>query len=560
MSSLAKQVLTGDPAAWKLLSGMRLLAETVGVTLGPGGRQVVLEHRSGLAPRMSKDGVGIARELAIADKEAEMGLRLLRQAAIAVSEDSGDGTTTAILLAYELASRCLAGTTSGIDPIAIRDALAISASKVMQELEALAAPANRADLKQVAKIAGNGEEAIAELLIAAFDEVGVDGIIEVEMGSACEDILEVKVGAVYETRSLVSELHPPVGTLELKRPLVLLYDRQLTSFEELVPALEFAVAEKRPLLILADDLEEEVRLGLIANQRKKLIQVAVIKPPMYGDTRLDAMMDLALLCGGRAILARDLRSLASITREDLGGADHVSLSSVAVNFTGGHGDKANIRNQVAILRGDLLTGDTDSDSPSGRRDYLGKRTERLKMLLDSTAVIHVGGSTDLEIKSRLPLVENARRAMLAAAETGVLPGGGVAFLRVAEKIGEPANMSYDSLIGVGAFCKSLAEPLHRIVKNAGYRPEEVLTKILANENQWFGFDANKGNYCDLRHAGVIDSLRVTQHVVHVAVSVAGSLLSAGALISELNTRGKFELPNGVSTVHRKLLAEGAFDS
>jgi len=560
MSSSARQILIGDPAVWKLLSGMRMLAETVGVTLGPGGRLVALEHRAGLAPRLSKDGVGIARELAVADREAEMGLRLLRQAAITVSEDAGDGTTTAILLAYELATRCLSGAASGIDPIAIRSALAISASKVMHELEALTVNATRADLRQIAKIAANGEDGIADLLISAFDEVGAGGIIDVEMGSAREDILEIKVGASYETRPLVSELHPTVGTLELKRPLVLFYDRNLESFEELLPAIEIAVAEKRALLILADDLEEEVRLGLIVNQRKKLIQVAVIKPPMYGDTRLDAMMDLALLCGGRTILARDLRSLASITREDLGGADHVSLSSNAVTFIGGHGNKIAIRDQVKILRGDLLTGATDTNSPSGRTDYLEKRTERLKLLLDSTAVIHIGGSSDLEIKSRLPLAENAKRAMLAAAESGVLPGGGVALLRVAEKIKEPANVSYESMIGVKALCESLTEPLRWIAKNAGYRAEEVLTKTLANEDEWFGFDANKGIYCDLRSAGVIDSLRVTQQVVHVAVSIAGSLLSVGALVSEIKMHGKFELHNGVSSVHKKLLAEGAFDS
>lgn len=560
MSNVAKQVLLGDSAAWKLLSGMKILARTVGVTLGPGGRQVVLEHRAGLAPRMSKDGVGIARELTLADKEAEMGLRLLRQAAVTVSEETGDGTTTAILLAHELASRCLVATTSGIDPIAIREALARAAAQVMRELEALAVPASRADLKQVAMIAANGDEKVAEVLVTAIDQVGVDGIIEVELGSAREDVLEVKIGVVYETRPLVRELHPPVGNLELKRPLILLYDRKIEAFEELLPALELALAEKRPLLILADDLEENVRIGLVANQHKKLIQVTVIKPPMHGDTRLDAMADLALVCGGRAILARDIRSLESVTREDLGSADHVSLSSVAVSITGGHGDKAAVRDQIAILRGNLTTGDTDTESPSGRLDYLEKRTERLKLLLGATAVVHVGGSTDLEIKSRLPLIENARRAMLAAAETGILPGGGAALLRTAEKIGGGADLGYDVRVGVGALSASLAEPIRWIVRNAGYRPEGVLAKILAVDDPWYGFDANKGSYCDLRAAGVIDSLRVTQHVVHVAVSVAGSLLSAGALISTLNEGRKFELPGGVSAVHRKLLAEGALES
>ena len=544
----------------KMLAGMRLLARTVAVTLGPRGRYVVIEHASGLAPRMTKDGVSVARALALSDQEAEVGLRLLREAASAVSENAGDGTTTAIILACDLATRCLRARIAGIDALAIRDALAQAATQTLRALAETAVMASREDLQNIARVAANGDDAIALNLIDAYDQVGLDGVIDVEMGNAVEDILEVKLGTSFETMALIRELHPPVGALELKRPLILLYDRALDAFEDLLPALEIAVATKRPLLIMADDVSDPVRLGLIDNQRRGIVKVAIVKPPMHGDTRIECLSDLALVCGGRAILQRDLSTLDRVIPEDLGGADLVSILGNTITITGAHGNRVGIRRQIALLRGDLVSGDIDSRSPTGRADYLEKRTERLKLLLGATAILHVGGTSDLEIKARLPLVENARRAMLAAAESGVLPGGGTALLRASALVTELSAIGYGERVATGALRHALAAPARIIAANAGHLAETVMAKILSVDDPWYGFDARTGKYGDLRVAGVVDSLHVTQHVIHVAVSIAGSLLSTGVLICALTPKGKLELPGGVDSVHRKLLSEGAFDS
>ena len=530
MSTQPKQIRIGDSAAGKMLAGMRLLARTVAVTLGPRGRYVVIEHPSGLAPRVTKDGVGVARALALSDQEAEVGLRLLREAASAVSENAGDGTTTAIILACDLAIRCLRARIAGIDALAIRDSLARAGTQTLHALAELAVPATRADLRNIARVAANGDDATADHLINAYDQVGLDGVIDVEMGNAVEDILEVKLGTSFETMALIRELHPPVGPLELKQPLILLYDRALETFEDLLPALEIAVAAKRPLLIMADDVSDAVRLALIENQRRGIVKLAVVKPPMHGDTRIDCLSDLALVCGGRAVLQRDFSDLGRVIAEDLGGADLVSIMGNTITITGAHGDRVAIQRQIALLRGDLVSGDIDSRSPTGRADYLEKRTERLKLLLGATAILHVGGGSDLEIKARLPLVENARRAMLAAAESGVLPGGGAALLRASALVTELSAIGYGERVATGALRQALAAPARTIAANAGHRAEMIVAKILSVDDPWYGFDARAGVYGDLRAAGVVDSLHVTQHVVHVAVSIAGSLLSTGVLI------------------------------
>ncbi len=558
--STPKRIRIGDSAAGKMLAGMRLLARTVAVTLGPRGRYVAIEHASGLAPRLTKDGVTVARALALSDQEAEVGLRLLREAASAVSENAGDGTTTAIILACDLATRCLRARIAGIDALAIRDALAQAATETLRSLAETAVMASRDDLENIARVAANGDDAIAKHLIDAYDQVGLDGVIDVEMGNAVEDILEIKLGTSFETMALIRELHPPVGALELKQPLILLYDRALDAFEDLLPALEIAVVAKRPLLIMAEDVSDPVRLGLIENQRRGIVTVAIVKPPMHGDTRIECLSDLSLVCGGRPILLRDFSTLDRVIAEDLGGADLVSIMGNTITITGAHGNRAAIRRQIALLRGDLVSGDIDSRSPTGRADYLEKRTERLKLLLGATAILHVGGTSDLEIKARLPLVENARRAMLAAAESGVLPGGGTALLRASALVTELSGIGYGERVATGALRHALAAPARMIAANAGHLAETVMAKILSVDDPWFGFDARAGEYGDLRAAGVVDSLHVTQHVVHVAVSIAGSLLSTGVLICAPTAKGKLELPGGVDTVHQKLLSEGAFDS
>lgn len=560
-SATASRVTGGLQAPGKLASGMRALAEVVAVTLGPAGRHVVLEHRSRLAPSLSKDGVEIARLMEVADRDEEMGLRLLRDAAVAISSSVGDGTTTAIILAAELSTRCMALVANQADARATRDGLALAAAQVLSELAKMTRPAGRRELEAVARTAANGDAQVASLLSEAHDRVGGDGTIGIEIGDSVEDVLEVKLGHHFESAALIRELLPLAGVRQLQRPLILLHDTELAKFDELMPAMEIARAEGRPLVILAGDVTEDVRIGLVKNARAGVVDVAVMRAPMYGDTRQECLADLALLCGGAAFVEGGSRLLRTLGREDLGSADSAFLDPQHVSLNGAHGDPAAVRDRIAFLRGEIASTPRGTASPSGHADYTDKCQERLQLLLGAKATLRLGGATDLAIKARMPIAENGRRALLAAAATGVLPGGGGAMLRASRSARmRLETLDGDSRLGAEALFSALQVPFAVLARNSGYRPGEAMSRILEREDFFHGLDLATGHYGDLGSSGVLDSFAMVRKIVTVAVGVAGSLLSTGALVSRTGDNVKPEHFHGTEKVYRKLAAVGAFDS
>ncbi|QDF96981.1 hypothetical protein CJ010_10810 [Azoarcus sp. DD4] len=557
----SRRITDGLHAADKLASGMRGLAQVVAVTLGPGGRHVMLQDRAGRAPNVSKDGVTVARAMEMLDREEEMGLRLLRDAALRISASVGDGTTTAIILAAELATRCLALAATGVGVLGLREGLARGAATVLAEIAAMTEPAGRETLKMVACAAANGDERIGALLAEAYERVGVDGVIEVEMGDAVDDVVDVKLGTHFETLALVRQLLPPTGMLDLRKPLILFHDGELTEFEELLPALEVARHEQRPLFVLTGDVGESVETGLLRNRRAGVVDVAVARAPMFGETRADCLEDLAALFGGTAFTDRSFRSLETLELSDLGSADSAALNTGRAVIQGAHGNPVALRERIVLLRREIEDSERATASPTGQSDYVEKRQDRLKILLGATATVHVGGATDLEIKARLPLVENARRAMLAAAESGVLPGGGVAMFRAAQGARKSlVGLDDDAHRGAEALFTALETPLRWIVRNAGYRAEDVVSRLSAQQNLSDGFDARRGRFCDLRQDGVLDSFLMVRESILTAVSVAGSTLSTGALVSMASAGPEPERFHGTERVYDKLVSAGALDT
>ncbi|MDD2877290.1 MAG: chaperonin GroEL [Acidiphilium sp.] len=552
-------VTTNARAQRKLAAGMRALARVVAVTLGPSGRYVLLEHRSHLAPVFTKDGIEVARAMVVADREEEMGLRLLRNAALDVSASVGDGTTTTIVITGALARRCLTFASVRIDACAARAGLAQAGAAVMAELAAMARPAGLEDLKAVARTAANGDANLAALLAEAYVHVGAGGTIDIEMGNTGEDVLDLKTGHEFESQTLMRELLPPTGARHLKNPLIMFHDGELEHFEKMVPALEIACQEKRPLLILADDVSDEVRLGLLTNQRNGTVDIVVAKPPMYGDTRVECLSDLTVLCGGTAFVTGSFTDLRALDRRDLGGCDEAIITAEKMTLLGAQGDPAALRDRMALLRAELERGDSGT-SPSGQADYSDKRQDRLKILSNFRAILHVGGANDSVIKSRFPLAENARRALFAAAESGILPGGGVAMLRAAQRAREKLVIDdADGRIGSQALFSALEQPLRWIVWNAGFRSDEVIARVLMEDDAFFGLDVATRQYCDLGVAGVVDSFQMVRAIIAISVSIAGSLLATSILISKAEDRVQPEKFRGTETLYQELMADGAFD-
>ncbi|PKO83149.1 MAG: hypothetical protein CVU17_09985 [Betaproteobacteria bacterium HGW-Betaproteobacteria-11] len=550
----------------KLVRGMEALADVVGVTLGPQGRNVMLQHRAGLAPLVSKDGIQVARYLALPDQEEELGVKLLRTAAITLSESFGDGTTTATVFSADLAVRALKIVAAGASTLDVRQGLGVAAFATQTMLAEMALAADLHMLTAVAQTAANGDAGVANHLLEAYEEIGAEGSIEVEMGNAVEDVLEIASGSHFETVPLVRALLPATGKLELARPLILLYGDALEEVDDILPALEIARRSERPLLILADSVGPEVEMLLVRNQHVGTLKVTVMRAPMFGDTRREALLDLVSKFGGRAFgreafVESALKPLRLLAEEDLGQSDGATIGPSSVTLMGVSNDPVALKDRIALVRAELEKGDLGvGDSPSAKLDYVEKRIERLKLLNSGSAKLQIGGLTDADIKRRLPLAENAHRALRTAARSGVLPGGGVAMLRASKRVREELRaLEGDVAVGASIFLQSLEAPIRWVVRNAGLRPDDVLARIMTQESDSFGFNAMTGRYCDLVEDGVLDALDMLLEVIRVGISVAGSTLGVGTLVTRESPMPAPERFQGTERVYDKLLREGALD-
>ncbi len=537
---MAKAFHFGGAGRLRMLAGANLLADAVQITLGPHGRNVLIEHRTGgLAPVLTRDGITVARSIEDGDAARNAGVAMLREAARNVSRLAGDGTSTTIVLARCIAAGAVKAMAAGMDPKGLREGIGMATDAVIADLERRARKcASGPALVALGTIAANGEDCIGTMLAEAFERVGADGIVALELGEGREDKLEFVEGAAwdqgYPSRYFVT--NRDLETAELDNPFVLLTDRIITRFDELIPALDLVREENGSLLIVAENIEEKVLPPLLLNHIRAVVRAVPVKPPGYGETRAHALADLAVLTGGRAFLESCGDSLEQVRLADLGRARRAVVTENSISLMGGGGAPGAIAERTASIEqqiGWIRNGDASKGSAIGKSHDQEQLDERLRRLSGVAAVIRVGGGTDVEIKERLQRFENAKNSMRGALREGVLPGGGTALLRAREALRDLPREPLDVRCGIDIVARAIAEPARLIGANMGEDPAQVLTRILAGANPFFGLDARHGRFGDLYELGVLDPLIVTRLALQEAASTASMLMTAECVITQI---------------------------
>lgn len=537
---VAKKLHFGDKGRLGMLAGVDLLADAVAVTLGPQGRNVLIQHRTaGLMPVFTRDGVTVARAIASGVNVEDLGVAMIRDVAARVSSQAGDGTSTAVALTRRIAREAVRAMAAGVDPKGLREGMDMAVRAVLDDLERRARPcAERADVVHVGSMACNGETAIATLLADAVERTGAEGVISLEAGTTVDDAVEFIEGAQWEqgypSRYFVTDRERE--TAELEEPHVLLYDRIIHRFEELIPILDQVGRAKGSLLIVAENIEEAALPGLLLNHIRRTLKAVVVKPPAYGDNRREALVDLAALFGGRAILEACGDDLSRVRLTDLGRARRVIVTEDRTTVLGGAGDAATRLERLAVLRrqaDELRDSDRAEGSAVGKAHDLEALEERIRRLSGVAAVIHVGGRSDAVIKERLQRFDNALRAIRGAMSEGVLPGGGAGLLRARKVLERLPRQSFDVQWGIDLIARSIGEPARLISGNAGADARRVMTGILESDDPFWGFDARRGVLGDLHRLGVLDPLRVTRLAFQEAASAAAALMTTECVVTRI---------------------------
>lgn len=517
----AKDIVFGDSARRRLASGVDLLANAVRLTLGPKGRNVVLE-RGHAAPALTKDGVTVAREIDFEDPLRNMGAQLLKEVAARTGNDAGDGTTTATVLAQAIVREGLKYVTAGFSPIALKRGIDQAVAAVVVELAAIAVPVSvNREIAQVATVSANADAAIGDIIARAFDRVGKDGVITVEDGPSLQDELVIAEGLQFKRGYLspyfISDAERQVA--ELERPLILLADQKIANVRELLPLLELVAQTGRPLLIVAEDVEGEALAGLVVNHARGLLKSVAVKAPGFGERRRDSLEDLAALTGARVLSNDGGLTLAAVTLADLGGARRVEVGKEHTIVIDGGGAAERIGTRSQQIKAQIAA------TPAGYdRDKL---QERLAGLAGGVAVLRLGAATEAELTEKKARLEDALHATRAAVAEGVVPGGGVALLRAGRAIQALRGDSADQDAGIAIVRRALEEPLRQIVTNAGGHPAAVLARVLEGSGN-FGYNAADGSYGDLIELGVLDPVKVSRTALQNAASIAGLLLTTDA--------------------------------
>jgi chaperonin GroEL len=524
----AKEILLRDEARNRILNGVRALAGAVKVTLGPRGRNVVLQRSFG-APSITKDGVSVAKDIELKDRYENMGAQMLREVAAKTSDEVGDGTTTATLLAETIYRTGLKNVAAGANPMDLKRGVDVAVETVVGELQKASKPVkDHTEQEQIATISANGDARIGELIVEAMKQVGVDGVITVEEAKSTETELEVVEGMRWDR----GYLSPYFVTNEdereavLENPLIYVREKKISSMSDIVPLMELASREGRPLLVIAEDIDGEALATLVVNKLRDIVQCAAVKAPAFGDRRNAILGDIAALTGGR-FMTDDLGiSIESIGVGDLGQAKRVVVDKDNTTIIAGKGARSSIDGRVGEIRSQIEQTESDYDRE--------KLQERLARMTGGVAVIRVGAHTETEMKELKSRVEDALNATRAAAEEGIVPGGGTALLRAESSVVEKAEtMSGDLKTGALIVAKSLEAPLRMIVNNAGLDGAVVLGRVRAEESAELGFNAETEKYEDLVASGVIDPTKVVRVALQNAASVAGLLLTTEAAIAEL---------------------------
>ncbi len=522
----AKEVKFSTDARERMLAGVDVLANAVRVTLGPKGRNVVLDKSFG-APRTTKDGVAVAKEIELEDKFENMGAQMLREVASKTNDIAGDGTTTATVLAQSIIKEGAKAVAAGMNPMDLRRGVEMAVTAAIGDLESRSKPINNSDeVAQVGTISANGEATIGQKIAEAMQKVGNDGVITVEESKALEFELDTVEGMQFDRGYLSPYFITNAEKMmtDLEDPYILLHEKKLSNLQAMLPVLESVVQAGRSLLIIAEDVEGEALATLVVNKLRGGLKVAAVKAPGFGDRRKAMLEDIAILTGGQ-LISEDLGiKLENVGIDMLGTAKRVAITKEETTIVDGIGKKSDIQGRVGQIRAQIDETTSDYDRE--------KLQERLAKLAGGVAVIRVGGATEIEVKERKDRVDDALNATRAAVEEGIVPGGGVALLRCTNAVKELSSDNADIRAGINIVVRAIQAPIRQIVENAGVESSIVVANVLDNESATYGFDAQNEEYGDLVKAGIIDPTKVVRTAIQDAASVAGLLITTEAMVAE----------------------------
>ena len=522
----AKDVQFGNEVRQKMVNGVNVLANAVRVTLGPKGRNVVLDRAFG-GPHITKDGVSVAKEIELKDKFENMGAQMVKEVASKTNDVAGDGTTTATVLAQSIVAEGMKYVTAGMNPTDLKRGIDKAVAALVEELKNIAKPCDTSkEIAQVGSISANSDEQVGAIIAEAMEKVGKEGVITVEDGKSLENELDVVEGMQFDRGYLspyfINDAEKQIAALD--NPFVLLFDKKISNIRDLLPVLEQVAKASRPLLIIAEDVEGEALATLVVNNIRGILKTVAVKAPGFGDRRKAMLQDIAILTGGTVIAEEVGLSLEKATLEDLGQAKRIEIGKENTTIIDGFGDAAQIEARVAEIRQQIETATSDYDKE--------KLQERVAKLAGGVAVIKGGAATEVEMKEKKDRVEDALHATRAAVEEGVVAGGGVALLRARAALENLHTGNADQDAGVQIVLRAVESPLRQIVANAGGEPSVVVNKVLEGKGN-YGYNAGSGEYGDMIEMGVLDPAKVTRSALQHAASIAGLMLTTDCMIAEI---------------------------
>jgi chaperonin GroEL len=523
----AKEVLFGDLARTKMMRGVNILADAVKVTLGPKGRNVVLDKSFG-APTVTKDGVSVAKEIELKDKYENMGAQMVKEVASKTSDVAGDGTTTATVLAQAILREGLKSVAAGMNPMDLKRGIDKAVTAAVEELKKISKPCSTTkEIAQVGTISANADDSIGKIISDAMEKVGKEGVITVEDGSGLDNELSLVEGMQFDRGYLSPYFINKQDTMnvELENPLILITEKKVSNIRDMLPVLEAVAKQGRPLLLIAEDVEGEALATLVVNNIRGILKVAAVKAPGFGDRRKAMLQDIAILTAGTVISEELGMQLESAEVSALGQAKRIVIDKENTTIIDGAGKKADIEARIKSLKAQIEEATSDYDKE--------KLQERVAKLAGGVAVIKVGAATEVEMKEKKARVEDALHATRAAVEEGIVPGGGVALVRAASAIKNLKGDNHDQNVGIEIALRAMQEPLRQIVENAGVEGSVVYHKVVDQKDASFGYNAANGEYGDLVKMGIIDPTKVERTALQNAASIAGLMITTQAMVAEL---------------------------
>jgi len=529
---MAKQLQFGEAAESSLLRGIKMLSDAVKATLGPKGRNVLLDKKYG-APTITKDGVTVAKEITLKDPFENMGAQLVREVASKTSDDAGDGTTTATVLAMSIFREGMKHVVSGANPMQVKQGIEKAVEVVIDELKKMSKPIqDKKEIAQVGAISANNDPEIGKLIADAMDKVGKDGVITVEEAKSIETTLDVVEGMQFDRGYTSPYFVTDAERMEcvLEEALILLHEKKISSMKDLLPILEQTAKQGKPLLIIAEEVEGEALATLVVNKLRGTLQVCTVKAPGFGDRRKEMLEDIAILTGGTMISEDIGVKLENVSIDNLGRAKKITIGKENTTIVEGAGDPEKIKGRVKQIKAQVEESKSDYDRE--------KLQERLAKLVGGVAVINVGAATETEMKEKKARVEDAMHATRAAVEEGIVPGGGVALLRAIPALDKLKFDDEDQQTGVNIVKRALQDPITEIVNNAGLEGSVIADHVKENKNINYGFDANAEKYVDMMEAGIIDPTKVTRYALQNAASVAALMLMTSVMVTDMPEKKK----------------------